>query len=94
MHGQETNFASELKRTGRAFVLGGGTDFYGKICGQLEELGMQETKLFIGENLSLDGEQVLSGSLETIQGAEGSAAGGPLCGMERSAPADVTWSLG
>ena len=67
MHGQETNFASELKRTGRAFVLGGGTDFYGKICGQLEELGMQETKLFIGENLSLDGEQVLSGSLETFR---------------------------
>ena len=67
MHGQETNFASELKRTGRAFVLGGGADFYGKICGQLEELGMQDAKLFIGENLSLDGEQVLSGSLETFR---------------------------
>ena len=67
MHGQETNFASELKRTGRAFVLGGGADFYGKICRQLEELGMQDAKLFIGENLSLDGEQVLSGSLETFR---------------------------
>ena len=41
---RETNFASELKRTGRVFVLGGGTDFYGKICGQLEELGMQGDK--------------------------------------------------
>ena len=28
---------------------------------------MQETKLFIGENLSLDGEQVRSGSLETFR---------------------------
>ena len=46
MHGQAANFALELKRSGSAFILGGGSDFYETICGQLIDLGMQETKLF------------------------------------------------
>lgn len=68
MHGQAANFASELKRSGSAFVLGGGADFYEKICGQLIDLGMQETKLFAGENLTLEDEQIFTSTPEEIKG--------------------------
>lgn len=67
MHGQAANFASELKRSGRAFVLGGGTDFYEKICGQLIDLGMQETKLFAGENLTLKDERIFEVTPEGLK---------------------------
>lgn len=94
MHGQETNFASELKRTGRAFVLGGGNRFLREDRGQLEELGMQETKLFIGENLSLDGEQVRSGSLEAFRERKAPPLAVLYAEWNGPLPADVTWSLG
>ncbi len=68
MHGQAANFASELKRSGSAFVLGGGADFYEKICGQLMDLGMQETKLFAGENLTLKDEQIFTSTPEELKG--------------------------
>ncbi len=67
MHGQAANFASELKRSGRAFVLGGGTDFYEKICSQLMDLGMQDTKLFTGENLTLKDEQIFETTPEGLK---------------------------
>ena len=67
MHGQAANFASELKRSGSAFVLGGGADFYEKICGQLIDLGMQETKLFAGENLTLKDERIFEVTPEGLK---------------------------
>ena len=67
MHGHTANFASELKRSGRAFVLGGGEDFYEKICGQLMDLGMQGTKLFAGENLTLWDEQIFETTPEGLK---------------------------
>ena len=67
MHGQAANFASELKRSGSAFVLGGGADFYEKICGQLMDLGMQEAKLFAGENLTLKDEQIFEATPESLK---------------------------
>ena len=68
MHGQAANFALELKRSGSAFILGGGADFYETICGQLIDLGMQETKLFAGENLTLEDEQIFTSTPEEIKG--------------------------
>ena len=68
MHGQAANFALELKRSGSAFILGGGSDFYETICGQLIDLGMQETKLFAGENLTLEDEQIFTSTPEEIKG--------------------------
>jgi len=68
MHGQAANFALELKRSGSAFVLGGGADFYEKICEQLMDLGMQETKLFAGENLTLKDEQIFTSTPEKLRG--------------------------
>ena len=68
MHGQTANFASELKRSGSAFVLGGGADFYEKICEQLIDLGMQETKLFAGENLTLKDERIFTSTPEELKG--------------------------
>ena len=73
MHGQAANFASELKRSGSAFVLGGGADFYEKICGQLMDLGMQETKLFAGENLTLKDEQIFTSTPEKLKGRKASS---------------------
>ena len=67
MHGQAANFVSELKRSGSAFVLGGGADFYEKICGQLMDLGMQEAKLFAGENLTLKDEQIFEATPESLK---------------------------
>ncbi len=67
MHGQAANFASELKRSGCAFILGGGADFYEKICEQLMALGMQETKLFVGENLTLKDEQIFEATPEGLK---------------------------
>lgn len=67
MHGQEANFASELKRSGQAFILGGGADFYEKICGQLIDLGMQDTKLFAGENLTLKEEQIFESTPKDLK---------------------------
>ena len=66
MHGQAANFALELKRFGSAFILGGGADFYETICGQLIDLGMQETKLFAGENLTLKDEQIFEATPESL----------------------------
>ena len=66
MHGQAANFALELKRSGSAFILGGGADFYETICGQLIDLGMQETKLFAGENLTLKDEQIFEATPESL----------------------------
>lgn len=57
----------ELKRSGSAFILGGGADFYETICGQLIDLGMQETKLFAGENLTLEDEQIFTSTPEEIK---------------------------
>ena len=67
MHGQAANFALELKRSGSAFILGGGADFYETICGQLIDLGMQETKLFAGENLTLKDEQIFEATPESLK---------------------------
>ena len=67
MHGQATNFALELKRSGRAFVLGGGPDFYEKIGGQLIDLGMHETKLIAGEKLTLKDERIFEATPEGLK---------------------------
>ena len=56
----------ELKCSGSAFILGGGADFYETICGQLIDLGMQETKLFAGENLTLKDEQIFEATPESL----------------------------
>lgn len=78
MHGQAANFASELKRSGSAFVLGGGADFYEKICGQLMDLGMQEAKLFAGENLTLKDEQIFEATPESQKTGK-PVISSPLC---------------
>lgn len=47
--------------------LAGGADFYETICGQLIDLGMQETKLFAGENLTLKDEQIFEATPESLK---------------------------
>lgn len=84
MHGQAANFALELKRSGSAFILGGGADFYETICGQLIDLGMQETKLFAGENLTLKDEQNFRGDPRKPDRPKGPVFSCPLCGMDRA----------
>ena len=57
-----------IKALRQCFILGGGSDFYETICGQLIDLGMQETKLFAGENLTLEDEQIFTSTPEEIKG--------------------------
>lgn len=70
LHGREADFISEVRRFPKVFLLAGGPDTLKNICGRLLDAGLSGTALTVGENLSLPGECIRTGSPETFKDCE------------------------
>ncbi len=70
LHGQKADFVNALKERGEVFLLGGGRDVLHVVCGGLLEAGLGEAKITVGEDLSLPGERIYTGTPKDLRGKE------------------------
>lgn len=67
LHGREADFIPEVKRFPKVFLLAGGPDTLKAVCGRLLDAGLSGVTLTVGENLSLPGERIRTGSPKTFK---------------------------
>jgi len=67
LHGREADFIPEVRRFPKVFLLAGGPDTLKDVCGRLLDAGLSGVTLTVGENLSLPGERIRTGSPETFK---------------------------
>ena len=60
-HGREHNAAGEIQSHDKTFVLAGGQNSPSKLCRELCEWGMENVRVWVGENLSYPEERIVSG---------------------------------
>lgn len=61
MHGRESNITYEVKHNKKIFSLLGGKDSVRKLCNILNDSGLGDTTIYIGENLSYENEFIEEG---------------------------------
>lgn len=70
LHGREADFIPEVKRFPKVFLLAGGPDTLKDVCRRLLDAGLSGVTLTVGENLSLPGERIRTGSPATLKDCE------------------------
>ena len=65
-HGRERSILPQIRRHHRVFTLLGGENGAGKLCRQLVEAGMGDVKVSIGQHLSYENEQIVTGSAQQL----------------------------
>lgn len=70
LHGREADIAAAVRRHGRVLFLAGGADALKKVCAALLSAGMEQTKITVGENLSLPSERIDVGTPEELKDRE------------------------
>ena len=70
LHGREADIAAAVRRHGRVLFLAGGADALKKVCAALLSAGMEQTKITVGENLSLPSERIDVGAPEELKDRE------------------------
>ncbi|MCI8454430.1 MAG: precorrin-6A reductase [Lachnospiraceae bacterium] len=70
LHGQKADFVSALKEQGEVFLLGGGRDVLCLVCRELLSAGLGDVRITVGEELSLPGERIYTGTPESLKEQE------------------------
>ncbi len=65
-HGRETNAVGLVKRNPKLFLLSGGKPGLSTILAQLNEYGLSDVRVTVGENLSYPDERITSGTAGTL----------------------------
>lgn len=66
LHGTDANIVRNVCTHGKTFFLLGGKITPSDVCKRLCEYGLENTRVYIGENLAYENERILSGSAENF----------------------------
>ena len=72
-HGRDCNLVSCIRRHPKVFSIMGTSDGIGNLAEDLMRYGMGEVTLYVGENLSYEGERIFSAKAQELIGYQGSA---------------------
>lgn len=61
LHGRQANFLAKLREQGRVFLLTGGDYTVDKVCLELQQYGLGDVQVDIGERLSYPDERIVQG---------------------------------
>lgn len=67
LHGRDANLLGEVQTNQRIFLLTGTDHPVNEICKDLAEAGLENLKIFVGERLSYEDEQITKGTSEELK---------------------------
>ena len=67
-HGRTTNVVAQVKRSPKLFLLSGGKSDVAAILSELNEYGLSDVSVTVGENLSYPNERIKTGTAKTLSG--------------------------
>ena len=66
LHGRDNDIISNVRKNFRVFVLVGGENGMGNLCKTLVDAGLENVRMYIGENLSYPDEKIITGTAQTL----------------------------
>lgn len=67
LHGRSVNMVSMVREHKKVFAIVGNQEGIGQLCCQLNEFGLGDVKVYVGERLSYENEKILEGTAQSLQ---------------------------